>query len=268
MKKTIAVLGAVLTLGSPQLARSAEQAPACADVLSSAFQETKVKHVYSFLQAEKLAKDQFETKDAYAARVEATLQRLQDQLREGSASPYIVFSKQVSDGAVKYDADAGTLSIGTMYSGLFDLSFEAKSLSASPNLHWRIVPVERLVTRTDLYEGSNAYGAKAQIRLEEADEYGVAFVDAKSWLRTSWPSDNFKATVEMDPTAARAAVNNIHAVFVGKLITPYTAEKDDTVSPTIHRPVDLTTHMKLLTVNAECIGLVDKTSGRLLHRIK
>jgi hypothetical protein len=170
-----------------------------------------------------LKQDEYETKEAWAAR----LQKLQDQPLTGSLTVLSQFAFRAQDFKDEYDADTKTIQLSV---NLGSVDFDEISAGAVPNhesiLWWRDI------RDAGSFVGSNAFGIKRRVRVEEKQAY---FMLCKEGLIRS---SGILKIEEVSIEQAKLIRPQIRVLIVGKLRRPYVGLDTRHKKATLDNPVE------------------------------
>lgn len=211
------------------------------------------------------AKGEFETTEAYRARVqsEATKPIL------GTLNTSSIFACEIATRMATYDADRQVMHVTTSLFHVFE------GLMGKANKEKRSLVCKR-ISKRDSYIGTNAYGASVEVTKSTHYEYGLAVGNYFHFpIRTeqfkslgSYEQELFAFDLKMDPTTAMKTKENLRLLAIFKLQPPFTLEGSLYLKPTFDSPLEFFTWY--LYINAELLEILlyDAKTGEIFDRLK
>lgn len=230
--------GLALFLASPSIANAAD-AGFC---ITQNWTPSK-SQVLAILHKPNLQKSQFETTDAYAARMTALF----------AASPTITMAMPLETEVARYDADTEQLTVDQA----------ALHISKVPGVYdarWMgvFLGLDAKILRS--YTGENAYGVKRRVTVRKTNEFMIAFVGKAYGIEQAPPP----VTVHIPRQDAQKRIAALRVVVAGDPVAPYFISNEDESDPTVSAPIEDTTRTMALTITPKCGAIVDSTNGDVL----
>jgi len=207
-----------------------------------------------------LKKDQFESTDAYKARI-ANLDKIIAPL---SMQKSYAFKEKAY---TEYDADSQILTADFVVS-------RAKWSSSTATI---ISDIENIVTGG--YVGMNDYGAKKYIEQRTTNIYQIEFPQdqyikifnsnlAKTFEEKAMYDDTIrcKVSIPIQPDLAKSEIGNLSFLFVVGLRYPILATSSENFTPEMRDPVDRTNVHQRLQVELKAAYLYSKNSGQIFAK--
>jgi hypothetical protein len=200
-----------------------------------------------------LKKGEFETSSAFSSRMDASA----NLPLFGSVYPASLFAFAVHerDNSARYDADTQLMKVSIRY-------YSDQILKAGSTLVPSVIVNQRTASQ-GRYEGSNAYGAKAQIDRIKLEVCALGIVNAERGpYRVGWKERT--VTYRISAEKAQEMKGHVAIVYVGTLQPPYVQEFYDFLRPTLDHPVDKTYGGKLLLLQLHRTLIIDERTGEIL----
>jgi hypothetical protein len=233
------------------------------------FQGDDVEKIYRILSKSPnlKGKTEFETTADYQKRI-SDLSKI--PLPNKSADSVLTFiyhpkfDSYSSKLTSKYDADAQTLEINLEVRTLtYVIDNENLGLTRTPSVMARDVDLKPMGT----YEGETAYGVKRTIERSLMTYYFIGINNANSFSGIKSGYDRrIKFTLPLAPAKAKEIKENLAVLYVGKLVSPFSALSGSRLKPTVDKPRDLTVGEFILTMNVSDIWFYNSTTGEVVAK--
>lgn len=208
-------------------------------------------------------KSEFETTSAFEARRAGFAERqLYANVTPSGYLGFVVDEESILAPKFKYDADSQTLAVTLSGSTQrFTMDEGEPTLDA--------VLIRRVLRDKDSYIGSNAFGAKVEVRRTYSDEYGVLF-NRENWL-FRWVSDTysrkFTYLLAMTPDEARALKADAKLLLVCRLIQPWSRQKAHGHDATIDEPYETLVGDNYLQTIPEQLWIFNQSTGAVVRKL-
>jgi TonB family protein len=239
--------------------------------------------IYKLLAARKaaLTKDEFETTTAYQLRAERELARpLTAQL---AISDVLAFQSEKYNLGVTYNADLKILKV-VAKSDQPTEGFERN------NAEKRCFKVKTIFEAERTYVAANALGAQARVTVHDSHSYGISFSNFRNFDMQKYlgeeelkfaredeiadfvmsvsAKDAIIESLKLDASAAKRAKENLRALFICKLVPPFTSSGTGYKQATLDSPVEQTRNYHYLTVELMEVWFYDITTGQVFAKQK
>jgi hypothetical protein len=207
-------------------------------------------------------KSEFESTAVFQARRAAFVsQPLFASLLPTAHLAFIVAEGSTFAPRFRYDADSQTLSLLlTATSEQFILDKHRPTLDT--------ILVQRVVRDSGTYVGTNAFGAKVEVRKTFAEEYGIAF-EQHSWIfpRSGGYERAFSYVMAMEPDQARTLKVDAGLLLICRLEEPWIRSTAHGHEATISEPYETLVGDNYLQVIPEEIWIFNKKTGDVIAKL-
>lgn len=180
-------------------------------------------------KVDKIKKGEFETSEEFAQRT-ANKDALLTPINTSN-----LYAFRIDNINTKYNADTQ----------VFEIDFHCGkegSFLFNDSGHWVTCTVAHFSSQTDIYTGSNAYGASVKVKRYRGKSFSLAISEDNSLLKTtlSFEYDNYHDKLSIPLNKARNLKNTKVAVlFVGQVIDAKIEKaRGLIIEPTINKPED------------------------------
>lgn len=239
------------------------------DKLTPGFAGHDIKAIYNDLMARKnmAVKGEFETTSEFEARLQRETEA--PILGKLDRRDYLAFVLTNSSGETLYDADAKIMTIAVA------LSSGAENVYTKSD---KMALTSQAETKSEEYEGSNAYGAKATVTRHLGINYNMAFSNyspfgvskyidsgtrSRGHTEEFFAKDVFLLQIPMDVALAKEVKVQLNILAIVKLIEPYTYEGTFYDKPTISRPTEYLIQYHFLNTELIELWVFDRSTGRI-----
>jgi hypothetical protein len=244
------------------------------DKLAPGFTGHNIKAIFKDLvtKKDKAVKGEFETTAEFEARLQRETQV--PILGRLDRNGYFAFVINNSSGETFYDADSQVMTIAIA------LGSGSESIYKDSNKKALASHVE---VKSEKYEGSNAYGAKATVTRNLGEYYDVAFqnysrfgvsryIDSRTrsegYTEDAFAKDVIIVRIPMDVALAREVKSRLKILAIVNLVEPYTYEGSFYEKPTISRPDEYVIQYHFLNTELLQLWIFDESTGRIFAKQK
>jgi hypothetical protein len=226
---------------------------ATADSVPKGFRGLDCAAIVKAIKHQAPAKDEFESTDAYKARIAAVSSAtLAPGLTLGDVLAIRVDPRAVS---MEFDADQQEATFSIDRSNLV-LAFSADKQQLVP----MVIASQRVVQRRS-YVGGNAFGARTTVSASTSTGCGVAMAN-----EATNRMDYFtRAYAKLDPETARAEKGHVAAILVGKPAAPFYGSFTRYSGATIDFPLESSIDGDAIFLDLTIL-YYDQRTGRVLAR--
>jgi hypothetical protein len=130
------------------------------------------------------------------------------------------------------------------------------------------VLIQRIMRDEDSYIGSNAFGAKVEVRRTYAEEYSVEFRQ-DNWLFRASQGDSrtFTYRLAMTPDEARTMKADAKLVLVCRLTPPWLRHSAHGHDATINEPYETLIGDNYLQAEAEQLWILNQRNGEVIRKL-
>jgi hypothetical protein len=223
----------------------------CAALRDKNLTPTNVPSLLAIIKKMSLGKDQFETTDAYNARLSGVLPGL-------PAEGEVIALVKVGSWFGKYDADRGKLIV---LDADIHAAMESNAIDVVSPHYESFSGIEFSSVRKTgkSYVGQNAYGVKRRVTEATETKYLIAFQPPK--INNDLGPFSNALELDMAPSLAKSELPFLQLVVLGHVIEPFAIDDVEYSGATIDEPTELTIQKHAVVINSPCVGLRSSKTG-------